>query len=263
MMKRLARTSRTRGTVMTETLLVLPMLMLILSLIFYFGRLAVRVQHASVMARYEAWRDVANAPGPRPTSDLHNHPQLNSAFFGDRAQSIQWTYNGRSFATEALEQTVSLAGELSADAHLLADAILFRPPDATPRLPHGHREGFRVEYHTEVPLWQSLDGPFRRQHIVMNGDWRYTVDWRAGPDEWTGHAAISGLHPHHSRGLRDAFLIDLDGEFDGIDGDHEPEYASYPDGPQHHDGSVLAGFIRSLYLASPGYHGPIVYDERP
>ena len=254
---------RHRGTVMTETVLVLPMLMLILSLIFYFGRVVVRTQHASVMARYETWRDVADAPGPQPTTDAENHPQLNSAFFADQAQSLQRHINDRAFPTDTLDEVIGLAQSHSADAQLAAESILYRPPSDTPRLPHGHREGFTTQYDTNIPLWRRIDGPFQRRHVLMNNDWRYVIDWRACADGWPSSATGAGMRPHHARGVRDAFFADLDTALDAVDGDTDPEYGDYDDGPQQFDGQILAGFIRSLYLHEPAYRGPIVHDERP
>ncbi len=257
--RRPATCRRHRGTAMPELVLVLPLLMLILSLVFYVGRVVVRTQHAQVMARYETWRDVSNAPGPSSQGDAEHH-QLNSAFFAGQADYVHWQVNDRAYVRQALDETIARAQTHSAEAERLADAILYRPPSETPRRRHGHREGFKAQYSTGVPLWQRLDGPFHRRHVLMDGDWRWVFDWRASADAWSGSG---GPTPHHPRGVRDAFFADFDGELDALDGDTTAEYGDWADSPQRYDADILAGFIRSLYLREPNYRGPIVHDERP
>ena len=58
---------------MTETVLVMPFLIVIFALLIYFGRGMVRVQHTQIMDRYEAWRQAsADAPGPHAQVTLHS-----------------------------------------------------------------------------------------------------------------------------------------------------------------------------------------------
>jgi len=257
---RQARKARRRrqavGAVMMETVLVMPLLLVILSLLFYFGRLAVRVQHDQVMSRYETWRQVHDASGPR--SDIpEGHPQLNSAFFAGRAESISHTLADNRFPDAAYRDLIDAAGEASVDAGDLTHAMLYRPNSDEPRFPHGHREGFRVNYTTDVPLWERIEGPIDRHQARIEHEWLFSNSTTAGADTWRG----SGTGSHHLRAVRDVFLEDFDDQLDRIDGDTNPEYDT--DDTQRSSAAHLAALIRRLYLNEVGYDGPIVYDERP
>ncbi len=246
---------------MMETVLVMPLLLVILSLVFYFGRLAIRVQHDQVMARYEVWRQVHDANGP--ASDAPGgHFTLNHTFFGGQAESISHTIADGAFPYDPYEDLVDAASGMSVDAADLTHAILYRPNTDTHRLPHGRREGFRVSYSTNVPLWSRLDGPIDRHHARIEHEWVFSNSPRSGANEWTGYNSTGH---HHLRAARDVFLADFDAQLDALDGDTDLEYNS--DDTQRPTEELLAALIRRLYLRvylqEPGYGGPIVYDERP
>ena len=244
--------SRLRGTVMMEMVFVMPLLLVITSLVIWFGLLAVRVQHAEVAARYETWRSVAQAPGPS------SEDQLNATFFGDKADSLTTSYDNNHFSDTPYQDLISDAGQLSNDAGKLAEALMYAPSSDSIRMSNIQRGFVTVEYSTSVPIWRSFEGAFRRHTTRIGTEWAYTNNWRASNEPW----AHSGSHtPDHARALRDVFLKDFDDQLDAIDGDTNPEYPS--DQTQTPSGEALAGLIRRLYLQDPAYRGPIVYDERP
>lgn len=249
------------GTAMMEFVPIVPLLAVILSLTWYAGRLILRSQHTTVMARHETWRDAVDAPGPSSHVDL-GHSELNTAFFNDRAASIRHWHEGRRFPDDALRDLVDEADRFSPEAGDFTQELLFRPPDGDePRLAHGHREGFIVTHpEADSELWRRIDGPVRRSTTRIGHAWQFTHDWRAGPDTWSG--GRSGDTIDHRRAARDTFYKDLDDQLDALDGDADPEYWHDPGGPQITT-DILAGFIRSLYLHEPTYGGPIVHDERP
>jgi len=249
---RIPRIRSTRpGTAMMEFVLIVPLLAVILSLTFYTGRLILRSQHATVMARYETWRDAYDAPGPTGQTDL------NTAFFNDNAASIQHGGGARGFPMDALDDLVEDAARFSEDAGDFTETLLFRPPDGTqPRLSHAHGEGFTVTHPgADNDLWRRIDGPINRAATRIGHAWPFTDDPRAGPDTWDGGRAGDTID--HRRAGRDAFYPDLDDELDALDGDAPSEYASDPAGAQLAT-DILAGFIRSLYLHQPGYEGPLL-----
>lgn len=247
-----------RGAAMTEMVLVLPLLLVILSLVFFFGRLMVRAQHTQVMSRYETWRQVIEAPGPAPLNEFSSpsYTQMNVTFFGNQAAQVSHTINDNNFPDDTYGDLIEAATNASADAGALAQSLLYRPPGDEPRMSHGHREGFRVSYTTEVPLWRRMEGPIDRHSARVGHEWHFSHDWTAGPDRWEG----SAQPPHHLRSLRDVFLMDFDEFLDGLDGDTNPEYGE-DQGTQAPNDEVLASFLRTLYLYEPAYRGPIVFDE--
>ena len=56
---------RCRGSAMTETVLVLPLIFIVLALLFFFGLAMTRLQRSSVTDRYEAWPSGAIRAGAR------------------------------------------------------------------------------------------------------------------------------------------------------------------------------------------------------
>lgn len=244
--------TRLRGTVMMEMVFVMPLLLVITSLVIWFGLQAVRVQHAAVAARYETWRAVAEAPGP------YSPGQLNSAFFGSKAATLDSTADNSRYSDVPYEDLIADAGQLSNDAGNLAEALMYKPQSDDIRMSNIYRGFITVEYSTNVPLWRNFEGPFRRHTMRIGTEWPYTNDWRASNEPW---AAGLSHQSDHARALRDVFLKDFDDQLDAVDGDANPEYST--DNTQVPSGQALAGMIRSLYLQEPSYRGPIVYDERP
>jgi hypothetical protein len=251
---------------MSEMVMVAPILLLVLVLLFYFGALMPRTQRASMMARYETWRD-AEVDAPGPASGVPgDHAQLNETFFEGYARSIEIPLNDGYFPDDAPDTFVALADDAPGGAGRLADAWV-RLPGGSPRQTPGRRELFEVLHGADLAMWDRLIGeggddidtvnpertPLVRAHVRIAGDWSYTEDWRAAADGWP---RLGDTHPHHLRALRDAFLEDFDRELDEIDGDTAPEYAAEPSGAEVWTDRSLAGLIRGLYLRAHPYIGP-------
>jgi len=261
---------RNRAMAMAELVLVIPLILVIFVLLFYFGRLMVRIQHTSVMSQYETWRAVAGSPGPS-ASDPLGHPQLNETFFHSKADEITRPIHNDFFPEEPYEEMVDAADAISIDAGDLTDAYLYRP-DGEHRNPRGKQRGFTVFYQNTYEEWQRLDTVNDKRDITnpetkdkailrrasrIGNDWSYTNDWKASADDWTGR----GVHgPHHLRGVRDAFYKEFDDELDAIDGFHDTEY-DFGGSAENPAGDSLAGLVRQLYLQAPGYRGPKIIDR--
>jgi hypothetical protein len=256
---------------MTEMVLVLPLLMVVLALLFYFGHMGIRVQRASVMARYEVWRDVEDAPGPSgPCHNPSGHPMLNYAFFSSQARGIYHVQNDNGFDDEPYDRWIRASSERSADSARVLQAELYTQSGSL-RWPNGHAEAMRIEHDTAVPLWQRIDGSITRGHRRIDNDWRYAVgwagdesfrvDWSVGPDEWEASSIIP--LSAHLWGARDAFFEAFDTELDNIDDEMPRVDPTDPTSPEYYNPGHLAGMIRQLYLEMPRYQGPIVGDEVP
>lgn len=251
---RIRSTRRQCGAVMSETVLVLPLVFLFLGLTYYFGLGFTRAQRTTVMTQYEVWRQVGQGSGPTSQWQI-GHPQLNQTFHDGNATSINHRGTGSVFPEDVLEQFVSQPD--TRDAQDLAASIIYRPPggvsDNQHRYSHGHREGFSVNHPPPATLFQGLHGPIRRTHVRIGNEWKFSLTPTASAGDWSG----SGNHTAHLRGIRDAFLSDFDGRLDSIDGRNDPEYDDYSQGPEH-VGSNFAAEVRRVYLRSPGYSGPTV-----
>lgn len=255
------RTTTSRGAVMSEFVLVLPLMVLVLALLFYFGHLLVQAQHTSVMTRYETWRQVQDAPGPRADEAL-NHPQLNQAFHRDEADRLHHARGDDYFPQQPYDEMIEAADELTDDAGELTDAMIHRT-NGEHRFSRGRRNAFTVQFDAQADRWDRLsrgrfgnpsDAPFLRTHVRIGTNWLYTNDWRAGGPNWPD---VGGGSPHHFRAARDVFFDDFDAALDAVDLSTDPEYGDEPSGPDV-PGDTLAGFVRGMYLNSPDYRGPRV-----
>ena len=216
---------------MTEMILVIPFLMLILAFVFYFGRGMVRVQRAQLMDRYEVWRDVANAPGPKWTDpeSLPNGPLLNDTFFAGNAESVE-KIGSNFFPDDAPDELIDEAQNFSNGTSELVE----ESHDAFPR---GRSVNLTTDHEETIPLWKQFDGPIRHRHTRLENDWRHVNGWTGdGPD-----AEYAGGGPWMLPEVRDVFLESLDGPLENmIDGTDNP----------------LARAIRNTSLNKPGYGGP-------
>jgi hypothetical protein len=224
---------RADGTAMAEMILVLPLLMIVLALLLYFGRGVVRTQHAQVMDRYEAWRQARGAPGPRADSAAGNE-QLNQTFFGSNAAGIE--YEGSdAFPSRATDQLIQAAAARNVPAEYrlsqLIDATIgYNDRGRTVRMTTSHADRARI--------WQRYNQPTRHQHTRIGNDWAHVNGWTAAstPAGWrrSGPFGPNVLPP-----IRDIYWPDFDAELNNT-------------------ANPLAEAIRGLYLGAEGYAGPAV-----
>ncbi len=272
---RLARpTTRARGTVMIETVMVVPLILFILALMFFFGQLAVNINTAQRIARYEAWRHSIGGSGPRGqlTASADETEQLHGTFIGD--ESVELTHyiatGDEAFPVNAHEELIAEAETFSEEAGTLAEALVYEPESDEERMPNGHQEGFVVAYPMNFPLLGTASREVFRMQARIGYEWRFSSSQFACADTWRGGRESD----HHPRAVRDVFYMAFDEGLDDIDGDRDTEYdegnddeddepGTGSDETQRFNREVLAGFVRSLYLERPNYRGPIVYDELP
>jgi len=221
-----AMPSRCRGAVMTEMVLVLPLVLLILALLVFLGRGHMRVQRAHVADRYVAWQETAYAGGPSRSGE--SETALNVTFFGGNAESLSLGRSGV-FPTAATDRLEEYARAYSTEAGDLAQASV----DA---LPAGISITVDVSYSSDVPLERGLIRSIRHRHTRMHTDWRAGNAVGSNPDfEWVA----AGPGSNHNRANRDVFYDQIDQDLQNLPGDNR-----------------LADRVRGLYLDQPGYRGP-------
>lgn len=178
---------------MPETVLVLPLLLVILGMVLYFGRGMLRLQRAQVMDRAEAWRlphhpteaslDDAlrppnRSPGPRvipPHADGLN-AKLNQAFLGNKADAVEGDVTAIRF-DQAINVTLEAANGHSTDARVLAETYFSS-------FPSGQRPRFKITYTAETLLWQQFESPMAHGSLRLGHDWNYANGWRALRITW-------------------------------------------------------------------------------
>jgi hypothetical protein len=232
---------------MSEFILVLPFLLLILMLLFYFGRGMLRVQHTQVMATYEAWRLSApvrdqqdNEPVlPQPEAD--SHAAMNAAFFGGNAQEMDFNVSGWFWpdANNALEAAASSydpdAGEL-VGLHTRGDG--------------GVRVAATVRHQESRPLWERFNRTLSARRVLFGTDWAFVHGWQVNRQPPSPDDHVWSYDPHR-RAAPSVMTAVRDRYFTALDQRLEVLTTGTPPNP-------LASGIRGLYLGEPGYRGPKV-----
>jgi len=269
---------RVSGTAMTETVLTLPLILLMLALIFFFGVSLTRLQRTSVTDRYEAWRQAEYATGPgaefdKNPSDFGVTSLLNEAFFAGNADSLD--ISDRSGRVRVDEPTDLVAEQTLINALALNDPKyesrvaedLVR--EQARRSPAWWRIDIATEHTWDVPLYQRFKGPIHHQHTRIDGDWSFASwieqeyrgdrkklgdilndevyftgdiesdnDKQPDLDSLVAHSVPGVYHSFHEP--FDAWLLPMDEDND----------------------NPLARAIRLIYLSYGGYEGPALLPER-
>lgn len=261
------------GVAMMELVLVLPLILIILALLFYLGRMETRVQRTQVMVRYEAWRAAAGAPGPYRDQPRGN-PTLDRTFHSGAASSVDGAaWDSDNFETggslNAFEEFVAGGEQYSEYAGALNEAYAWVPGrvGSDARGSNSVNRAFNVSHADAVGDWARIAGAWsnennmartnpgeqaiHRRHYRTAGDWSHTENWRASAHRWQRVGGIGELNT--LRAIRDTFYPDFDGSLDGVDGQTNAEYSGRN---VQVPGGNLAGQIREMYLQPVGYRGP-------
>jgi len=272
------KSPRALGTAMTETVLILPLVLVVLALLFFFGQAMTRLQRSSVADRYEAWRQTQYAPGPgaefgKGPVEFGNAGLLDRAFFAGNASSLAIADRaGRINVTEPTEMVVQAVLDIATRS----DDPVYEPQAAADmvearllRSPAWWRIDLATEHTSNVPLYQRFAGPVHHQHTVIDGDWSYG-SWieqlHRGDRKILGDTLINDVHfigddtqfdgdsspdlddlrPHGVMGLPETFYKDFEPILEQLD---------------EHNGNPIVHSIRIIYLNFGGYRGPEVLPE--
>lgn len=214
---------------MIETVLTLPIIMVLLLMLLYYGWSMARLQRAAMVDRYEAWRQVYNAPGPAITS---SNSQINQAFWSNQAIGITDTSPGL-LPDDTRDELVALAAAGSPEAGDLADALLYDV------LPHGRSIRFTTSHDAMSEAVEAIHGPIRHTHTRIHNEWKFANGVRLSGGAW------EEAPPRVTPGMMVAntFMTELDPQLESIAGG---------------DSGAAASGVRGFYTRFPGYTGPEV-----
>lgn len=185
MNRRLGTTSsRRRGAVLIEFILLVPLIGLIITLTYFFGYAMRNQQRVKVAARYHVWRHLERHFNDEPI------PEYREAFYYNLTDG--GTHGWGQGPAESLEDLVEATSDYNEDAHDLAEDLVMD------HFPRGRAGGASAEFPARI-RWDRYTGG------AMHG--RHTRDglaWRRGQTPY--------LEP-----IRDLFLQDLDDEIMAID----------------------------------------------
>jgi hypothetical protein len=214
---------RTCGAVMIELLLVLPVVMLIISLLFFFGTGMMNLQRSSGMDRYAVWRSVANAPGPSSAA------QLNQTFFHDDADDIDFQQT-KYFPDDVANRLVAAATMYDDQTGNYTQALVNN-------LPSGQKFSFQTTHHSNIPLWQRMADTNQHAHVRFDNEWKYA---NGITDIGNGNWVPRSPYVTPASTIRDVFFTDFD--------DRVEPYINSDNG--------LARLLRDFYVRYPAYRGP-------
>jgi hypothetical protein len=221
---------------MSEMVLVVPLLVVVLALLTYFGRGMVRVQHASVMDRYELWRQIGGASdggnpwGPHAANN--DYEQLNQTFFGGNASTIAAGDNAPAFPDDAQQEMIERAGAYSPDGQNMLRRLF-------DNLPGGGSISLSTTHDNRVKLFEPFEGPINHAHTRIGNDWRFVNGQARQTDEsWVP----SDPRVTHNLLVVSEFFSEFDQQMESMG----------------QAGNRYASMLRGLYRAQPGYAGPDV-----
>jgi len=250
-----ARSAHTRGAVMMETVLIMPIIFLLLLFLLYYGLSLAQLQRASVQDRYEAWRMVHYGYGPRASGlDMTTHPaydgtgQINNTFWAGNADAITHGTNTR-FPEDTRQRMLDEARRASADSGNYAEHLLYR------ELRHGRRVWFATtEEHDSAYLQGDVyNSPVQHAHARIGTEWKYMDGlWLRDDGQWVylqpyhrSDPDLARLGPENNGdAVRFVFLLDLDD-------------------PMRQATGSIADVVRTYYRRFPQYVGPDVDYQFP
>ena len=223
---------------MAEMVLVMPLLLVILSLLFFLGWGMLRMQRTTLVDRYEVWREASDGTGPG-ADPATREDQLNDTFFMGEAGSIDLVTRTAFGDQDGRVELERAARRLSTDAGDLSREIV-------DPLVAGRGGVAQVQMPVVGNLWSRFDDTTAARHARLEHEWPYahglrldparsTTGWMQG---WRYHAP----HTHTRTALPDLFWQPFDRRLEGYE----------------NTGNDIARILRSFYRTHPRYRGPDV-----
>ena len=222
---------RAHGTAMSEMVLVLPVILIMLALMVFYGRGMIRNQRVKVMDRYEVWRQVHEGSGARVDSTV-NHATLNQLFFNNHAENIE---------ADAVPDNISQVGNL-----LVNDAYLWSAETGNfaamvfAALDRSRQYRFTVDHDESLAIMERFNFSQRSMHLRIEHDWPFIQQSTNAAGQLTG----SGQYTSILTMMRAYFLNDFSTALNQAN--------------DNTDGNVMFNTIYQSSVALPGYHGPTV-----
>jgi len=216
---------------MTETVLVLPVIMVLVAMTLMLGRATTRLQRVSMLDRYEAWRHAVEAPGPGwiSGSQRTDTSSLNEALFNNTVIELEVGRDGV-FPSAPNQMLVAAARNQSDETGSFTEYVL-------DRFPNGQRVKVIATFEPTIPLETrlGLTTDLRSTHTRLANEWKYANGLRY--DRAAGRWEPAAPYVSMRQPVRDTYLEELD--------------RLLP--PSSNE---VAGSIRGMYTANPGYRGP-------
>jgi hypothetical protein len=255
---------------MIEMCLVMPLLLLILFFLFYFGRGLIRVQYAQVADRYVAWEQASGRVPGVVTGQPTVGQGVDQAFYDappyfDSSDTPQVTAN---VDANSGAGPLNTAADLTpnpppSDGQSYTDLIAQSFSD----FPAGVSVGMTTSYTSSMRFWlpvpgtnstqwawQSLERPIVHGHVREGNDWKFVNQFVAHggsplvspsgdpPTVWNQVGSARG--PWMLQPVTELFFQDLDSRL------KDPSLSGNP----------VARYLINIYSGQPGYAGPQVYS---
>jgi len=217
---------RRYGAAMTETVVALPLILVLLALMLFFGLNMQRWQRVTMASRYEAWRQMDD--GERVAEQLAlDGERINDLVFAGNAAdvSVQVRHGEATAAGQLLERETAAASQ---DAHDWMRSMLAEAPGT-------RGVGVEASFAAPAGALRGFGRPMRHHHVVLDGDWRY-APWLHRPNYAGRDVVWPEIHTVFYRDMAAVFepLARHNDVADAVWGQHEsvPAYEG-PDEPPH------------------------------
>ncbi|QQE13118.1 pilus assembly protein [Planctomycetota bacterium] len=163
---------RTFGGVMAETVLIMPLVLVIFALVVFFGLSMLRTERTSIMDRYIVWKEAYRAPGPETVEDLNN------AFLGGDADKIEYR-TSQEPANRPLMALQNAVKERSRTTYEYTNEMLEDFPSQIKFV-------FKTSYNTGIPFFEWLGTWHKHGHERVDNEWKFVnVPVLNEYDKWT------------------------------------------------------------------------------
>lgn len=172
--------ARRRGSAMTETVVTLPLILLLLALMVYFGVSLQRLQRVTAAGRYESWRQMDDGVH-NAAAELIDEDRINEQFFSGKAASVdvQVSFGETTEANDLLDAALVSAG--AQNGNMDVDSARDWMDKMLSEAPGTRGVGVEASFDaTSMGMLSSFDGPMRHHTVVLDGDWRYAPWLRYG-----------------------------------------------------------------------------------
>lgn len=146
-----------RGTAMVEFVLVLPLLLTVLAVTFFFGWAMMHKHQVVVADRYCAWRRVETGRWP-------SEGRINEVCFADRAKDVDLVSGGA--VARTARDMVDAAAEGGPPVELLAEELVVQ------RYPRGKRARVSATFRHAMAIWAKSAGAISHRHGREGVTWR-------------------------------------------------------------------------------------------
>ena len=150
---------RCRGTAMLEFVMCIPLMVIVIAGIFFFGWVMRNQQRVYIADRYASWKSVYSS---KPSTQ-----QINEQFFDDRGYDIYMDLDSDTVTNQVRKSFIDAVTARDTETGVYAEDLVSR------NLPGGSYALLRSQFDTNSPRWRKWaeSGPIEHSHVRDGRSW--------------------------------------------------------------------------------------------